>query len=156
MKKYFVSKWPRKNEFSFRKTSSDQNLKNHFPIGNRTIWKNWPCTKGSMTFPYVGLYLDNVTAYGYHVIDLYFLQWHSLQIHLEFIHLEIHLELPCAWGRDTQCSQKWVSVYFSYGIPELQNWYTIMGSFLHKWDKNNRWSHEVSCLLPDYYPLKSF
>ena len=38
---------------------------------NRTILKNWPLYKRSMTFSYFVLYFDNATSHRYHVIDFF-------------------------------------------------------------------------------------
>ena len=43
-----------------------------------------------------------------------------------------------------------VCVYFSYGIPEIVEWVHHGESFYIRWDKNNQWSHAMSCLLPGY------
>ena len=114
---------------------------------NRTILKIWPLYKRSMTFSYFVLYLENAASYGYHVID--FFTPYNERNNMTCITTKLkHFEFSSAWG-GSQCPQGGLCVLFLW-YPWNCRVGTPWGIFLHRGDKNNRWSHAMSCLLPGY------
>ena len=57
-----------------------------------------------------------------------------------------HFEFSSAWG-GSQCPQGGLCVLFLW-YPSNCRVGTPWGIFLHRGDKNNQWSHAMSCLLP--------
>ena len=113
---------------------------------NRTILKIWPLYKRSMTFSYFVLYLENATSYGYHVID--FFTPNNERNNMTCITTRLKpFNFPMRGGSQyPQGSLCVLFLWYPWNCRVGKPW----GIFLHRGDKNNRWSHAMSCLLPGY------
>ena len=116
---------------------------------NGTILKIWFLYKRSMTFSYFVLYLDNATSYGYHLIGFFFTPYDMWNTMACIITKLKHFEFSSAWG-GLSASGGLCAYVFQLWYPWDCRVGTPWGIFLHRWDKNNRWSHAMSCLLPGY------